>query len=120
VALSETNWTCRVLCDVEESAERRCWSRFLLGVEAVGLDRQLHGGLRAEVERSLEALELAFDGHQPVEVTNVKLDARARRIQTPGGLADIESVGGVAGLDCHGRSSAASAAVRVAGRGVVR
>jgi hypothetical protein len=101
----------RVVCDVEEiGGAQMLVALLVLGVEAVGLNRQLHGWIGAQVERSLEAPEPAFDSDQPVEVTDVELDARARRVKPPGGLAYVEGVVGVVGLFCHWSSSAGSVA----------
>jgi hypothetical protein len=67
-----------------------------LGVELSASIVSCTAGLERRSSVPSKRSNQPFDGHQSVEVTDVELDARARRIPTPAGLADIENVGRVA------------------------
>ena len=90
-----------VLGDVEELGRSQVLVAFgQLGVEAVGVDDERDGGPPVELERAVVAVEVALDGHQPVEMADVELDARAGRVKSPGAGREVGRAGG--GRDCVG------------------
>src|SRR3954454_10146569 len=79
--------------DVEELARAQvCVALAVLGLEAVGVDRELERWALVEVEGALVAVEVPLDGHQAVEVRNVELDARAGRVEMPITGCDVRCV----------------------------